>query len=207
MTARLPDTYFDELYAGSPDPWQLATRWYEQRKYAITTALLPLPRYRHAFEPGCSVGALTALLAQRCDHVTAMDVAAAALSSADERLRANGCRDAVTLLRGSLDEPWPAETFDLLVLSEVAYYLDAQLLTAVLRRECPRLATGATVLAAHWRHPVPDYPLTGDEAHHVIGTTPGLTRVGGYRDDDVVIDVFDTGPGDSVAARTGVPGA
>ncbi len=205
--ARLPDAYFDDLYAESADPWQLATRWYEQRKYAITTALLPQPRYRHAFEPGCSVGALTARLAERCDHVTAMDVAAAALAGADERLRGCGCRDAVTLRQGSLDQPWPDETYDLVVLSEVAYYLDAQLLGYVLRRECLRLAPGATIVAAHWRHAVPEYPLTGDAANQVIAETPGLTRLGGYRDADVVIDVFDTGPGQSVAARTGVPGA
>lgn len=207
MTSRLPDAYFDHLYADSADPWELATRWYEQRKYAITMALLPLPRYRHAFEPGCSVGALTARLAQRCDHVTAMDVAAAALSSADDRLRAEGCRDAVTLRQGSLDDRWPAETYDLVVISEVAYYLDAELLAAVLRRECPRLAPGATIVAAHWRHAVPEYPLTGDEANQIIADTPGLTKLGGYADADVIIDVLENGPGHSVADRTGVPGA
>ena len=48
MTARLPDGYFDQMYAEAADPWQLAGRWYERRKYAITMALLPYPRYRHA---------------------------------------------------------------------------------------------------------------------------------------------------------------
>ena len=60
--SRLPDDYFDELYAQAGDPWDLATRWYEQRKYAITLALLPRQHYAHAFEPGCSIGVLTALL-------------------------------------------------------------------------------------------------------------------------------------------------
>lgn len=207
MTARLPDAYFDRMYAGAEDPWQLSSRWYEQRKYAITLALLPEKRYRHAFEPGCSIGALTTLLALRCDHVTAVDVAAAAVRTAEARLRDHGCRDRVTLSRGSLDEHWPPGPFDLLVLSEVAYYLSADTLAAVLRRECPRLVAGATVMAAHWRHPVADYPLTGDAAHAVIAATPGLESLGRYCDDDVVIDVFDTGVGRSVAAREEVPGA
>ena len=43
MTARLPDAYFDRMYAASADPWQLQERWYEKRKYAITLALLPYP--------------------------------------------------------------------------------------------------------------------------------------------------------------------
>ena len=207
MTARLPDAYFDELYVGAEDPWRLSTRWYEQRKYAITLGLLPERRYRHGFEPGCSIGTLTAQLVARCDHLTAVDVAEAALRSADARLREAGCRDRVTLVRSSLDAAWPPGPFDLLVLSEVAYYLEADTLAEVLRRECPRLQPGANIVAAHWRHPVADYPLTGDAAHDVIARTPGLTLMGRYRDSDVVIDVFDTGDGQSVAAREGVPGA
>ena len=207
MTARLPDGYFDRMYAGAEDPWQLSSRWYEQRKYAITLALLPKAPYTHAFEPGCSIGTLTAQLALRCDHVTAVDVAEAAVRTADARLRDHGCRDRVTLSRASLDDPWPTGPFDLLVLSEVGYYLSADALAAVLRRECPRLPPGATVIAAHWRHPVVDYPLTGDAAHAVVAATPGLAPLGYYRDDDVVIDIFDTGDGRSVAAREEVPGA
>ncbi len=206
MTARLPDAYFDEMYVGTEDPWQLSTRWYEQRKYAITLGLLPQPRYRHGFEPGCSIGTLTEQLAQRCDHLTAVDVAEAALRGADARLRAARCRERVTLTRSSLDSPWPPGPFDLLVLSEVAYYLEAETLADVMRRECPGLQPGANIVAAHWRHPVDDYPLTGDAAHDIIAQTPGLTPLGRYRDSDVVIEVFAIGDGRSVAAREGVPG-
>jgi predicted TPR repeat methyltransferase len=203
MTPRLPDAYFDRMYEGSADPWQLRERWYEQRKFAITLAMLPHPRYRHAFEPGCSVGVLTEMLASRCDRVTATDVASAALDAARERLTG----DTVTLLRCSLDDPWPATDFDLVVLSEVGYYLRASALRDILDREVPRLTNPATVIAAHWRHSVEDYPMTGDETNSVIAATPGLHRIGGYRDDDVAIDVFDTASAASVAARTEVPGA
>jgi hypothetical protein len=55
LTPRLPDAYFDTMHAASSDPWQLDTRWYEQRKYAITLSVPPRRRYRRAFEPGCSV--------------------------------------------------------------------------------------------------------------------------------------------------------
>jgi SAM-dependent methyltransferase len=203
VTARIPDTYFDRMYASSADPWQLQNRWYEQRKFAITMALLPHPRYRHAYEPGCSVGVLTGLLAARCDHVTATDVAPAALDAARERLP-----DAsVTLMRRSLDEPWPATDFDLIVLSEVGYYLQASTLREMLDREVPRLENPATVVAAHWRHSVEDYPMTGDQTNGVIAATEGLHRIGGYRDADVAIEVFDTATSASVAARTDVPGA
>jgi hypothetical protein len=206
MTTRVPDAYFDRMYAASADPWQLQGRWYEHRKYAITMALLPYPRYRHAFEPGCSVGVLTEQLAARCDRVTATDIATAALDATHARLSRAGSRQRVTLLRRSLDEAWPSTGFDLAVLSEVGYYLNDSTLRQLLDREVPRLMKGATVIAAHWRHPVADYPMTGDHTNDVIAATPGLHLIGGYRDDDVVVEVFDTASPISVAARTGVPG-
>jgi SAM-dependent methyltransferase len=206
MTTRLPDAYFDRMYAASADPWQLQQRWYERRKFAITLALLPHPRYRHAFEPGCSVGVLTEQLAGRCEHVTATDVVPAALDATHRRLSEAGRREHVTLLCRSLDEAWPSTDFDLVVVSEVGYYLNEDALREMLDREVPRLTTAATVVAAHWRHRVEDYPLTGDHANDVIGATPGLHMIGSYRDDDVAIDVFDTASSASVAARTGVPG-
>jgi SAM-dependent methyltransferase len=192
---RLPDHYFDRIYAVADDPWQLSTRWYEQRKYAITTAMLPHRQYRHAFEPGCSIGTLTQRLVERCDHVTAIDVAEGALKIADERLRRLNCRDRVTLAQASMDQPWPNGAFDLVVLSEVACYFNAGLLSAVLNQEIGRLLPGTTVIAAHWRHEVVDYPLTGDIATDVIASTQGLRSIGRYCDRDVVIEVFVTGPG------------
>ncbi|WP_099023887.1 SAM-dependent methyltransferase [Mycolicibacterium palauense] len=201
---RLPDDYFDKMYRAEEDPWRLASRWYERRKYAISVALLPRARYRHAFEPGCSIGMLTQRLAEVCDRVSAVDVAEPALAAARRRLADAGCADRVTLGRGSLDQGWPDGPFDLLVLSEVAYYLDGRLLAAVLRREIPRLAPDATVLAAHWRHRVPEYPLSGDAANAIIAATPGLTSTGSYLDEDVAIEVFSTGDGGSVAAREGL---
>ena len=149
MTARLPDEYFGRMYEGSADPWQLQERWYEQRKFAITLALLPLPRFRHAFEPGCSVGVLTEQLAGRCDHVTATDLVPAALEATGRRLKEAGVGEGVTLMRRSLDEEWPATDFDLIVLSEVGYYLEAAALRGILDRELPRLTDTATIVAAH----------------------------------------------------------
>ena len=205
MTGRVPDRYFAEMYEASSDPWHLGDRWYEARKYAITMAMLPAKRYRHAFEPGCSVGVLTEMLSHRCDRVTATDVVAAALEATRERL--TGRATGVDLRRLSLDDEWPGEDVDLVVLSEVGYYLDASSLRRVLDRECPRLRVGATLVAAHWRHPVADYPLTGDEANFIVSETSELCRQASYRDADVAIDVFTVGHALSVAADTRVPGA
>jgi cyclopropane fatty-acyl-phospholipid synthase-like methyltransferase len=77
--------------------------------------MLPQPAYRHALELGCSVGVLTEALVARCDHVTATDIAVAALYETDARLRAAGRRQHVTLQRTSIDCAWPAADFDLVL--------------------------------------------------------------------------------------------
>ena len=92
------------------------------------------------------------------------------------------------------------------MLSEVGYYLRADALRAVLDREVAGRAD-ITVIAAHWRHPVADYLIRGDNAHDIIAATAGVQLIGGYRDPDVAIDVITTGAATSVAEREGVPGA
>jgi trans-aconitate methyltransferase len=74
------------LYRQHPDPWGYTSSWYEQRKYAITVACLPRRRYRRAFEPGCSIGVLTELLAARTDALISADFAATAVEHAKHRL-------------------------------------------------------------------------------------------------------------------------
>ena len=73
------------MYQAAADPWGFEERWYEQRKYAVSLALLPAVRYRSAFEPGCSIGVLTRMLAGRCEAVLSCDVAAPAVRAAARR--------------------------------------------------------------------------------------------------------------------------
>ena len=80
--------YFERMYANSDDPWHLAENPYEQRKYALTVASLPRERYRRGFEPGCSIGLLTALLAPRCEELVATDPVPEPLVAARARVPA-----------------------------------------------------------------------------------------------------------------------
>jgi len=82
----LQGDYFDRMYAGADDPWGFATRWYEQRKYALTFAALPAPVYSSALEIGCSIGILTVAPAARCSSLVALDPSAAALRSTATRV-------------------------------------------------------------------------------------------------------------------------
>ncbi|MFI5426148.1 SAM-dependent methyltransferase [Aeromicrobium sp. UC242_57] len=112
--------YFEQMYESSRDPWALAERVYERRKYDVTMASLPRQTYRRAFEPGCSIGLLTARLMARCDDVVAIDPVTSPL--VDAKLRAPDA----TFAQGAIPHDWPSGTFDLIVLSEVMYYLSAE---------------------------------------------------------------------------------
>ncbi len=205
--ASLPPAYFDATYARREDPWGFTDRWYEARKRALTLAALPDARYRRALEVGCSIGVLTTELAERCDTLVATDVAAAALERARARL-ADLLH--VEVVRGALggtgEDALPEGGFDLVVLSEVGYYLGADDLTAALPGLLARVAAGGSLLACHWRHEVTDYPLPGDAVHAALADAAraaGFVRLVEHREGDVLLDVWSR-DARSVAERTGL---
>ena len=195
--------YFRERYAASPDPYGLAERWYEARKYTVTVALLPRERYGSAFEPGCSIGVLTARLAARCDNLLSCDVVPDAVASA--RGRTAGL-PGVRVEQRAIPQDWPPGTFDLIVLSELLYYFDDADLNQVLRLAAGALRPYGHLLTVHWRHPAPDHPRTGDDVHVTLARYAGLTRLAHYRDQDFTAEVFARADGDlrSVAQAGGI---
>jgi SAM-dependent methyltransferase len=199
----LDPSYFRDRYASSADPWGLAERWYEARKYALTVALLPRQRYGAAFEPGCSIGVLTAQLAPRCDRLLACDAVPDAVAAA--RSRAAGL-PGVRVERLVIPGEWPPGAFDLIVLSELLYYFDDADLGQVLGLGIGSLRPGGQILAVHWRHPAPDHPRTGDEVHEALAADPGLARLARYRDLDFTAEVYGRADGDlrSVAQAGGI---
>ncbi|MCJ2054863.1 class I SAM-dependent DNA methyltransferase [Methylobacterium sp. J-070] len=156
----LPPSYFDERYAADPDPWQFETSDYERAKYAATLDALPRARYATALEAGCSIGVLTEALAGRCDALVSIDLAERALARARQR-----CRELahVRFERVQVPGQWPDGTFDLILLSEVVYYLDAGDVARLAERVRNCLRPGGDVVLVHWTGET-HYPLTGDEA-------------------------------------------
>jgi SAM-dependent methyltransferase len=195
--------YFRAQYASSADPWGLAERWYETRKYALSVALLPRERYGTAFEPGCSIGVLTAQLASRCDRLLACDAVPEAVASARARTAA---LPGVRVERRVIPGEWPPHSFDLIVFSEVLYYFSEADLNQVLRLAVRALRPDGQLLAVHWRHPAPDYPRTGDEVHQALAGHLGLARLAEYRDLDFAAEVYTRADGDlrSVAQAGGI---
>lgn len=196
--------YFENMYAASPDPWGFTSRWYEERKYAISAALLPCRRYRDAFEVGCSIGVFTTLLAPRCDRLLACDLSPVAVAAAAERTAGYAHTRVEQRL---MPDDWPQREagFDLIVLSEVLYYFGGADLDRMLDLAVAALSPGGTLLAVHWRHPVAEYPRGGEEVHHALGSRTELTRLVEHREPDFLAEVYVRGStAPSVAAAEGL---
>ena len=179
--------YFERLYEAEADPWAFETSPYEADKYAATLGALPRARYRAAFEVGCANGALTERLAERCDHVLAVDVAEAALARARGRCAGRG---GVAIQRMEVPAEWPVGAFDLVLVSEVGYYLaDADL--ARLRARCAEAALpGGHLVLVHWTGET-DYPLSGDDVHAAFLADPAWLPVQAGRTADYRLDVLE----------------
>lgn len=199
--AMLDNSYFDAMYRASDDPWGFDTRWYEERKYRLTLAALPQARYQNVFEAGCSIGVLSELLSERCERLLAVDLSERATAIATDRLAP--VADRVQVQTRDFVEDWPDGTFDLIVLSEVLYYLEPTQFETVLRRSREALTDDGDLVAVHWRRRVEEYPTSGDDVHDRLARTD-LSHVAGYRDPDFRLDVYRKSPGLTVAEVEGL---
>jgi SAM-dependent methyltransferase len=184
--------YFDDVYRANTDPWQFASSPYEREKYAATLAALPRPHYARAFEIGGSIGVFTAQLAPLCDYLLSIDVSEAALAQARQR-----CANLpqVEIKKMQVPTEFPAGEFDLILVSEVGYYLSPADLARTADQMLAALPTGGQLLLVHWTPVVPDYPQTGDEVHEffLAKTQPGgpLRHLGGQRHEKYRLDLLE----------------
>lgn len=179
--------HFETLHRQSDDPWSVRTRWYERRKRAVTVASLPRERYDRILELGASVGELTSDLAGRGDRVLAVDGSAAAVATATSRLAE---RQNVTVARMRVPGTWPPGTFDLIVVSELAYYLADDEWRAVIDRCTEALAPGGDVLLCHWLGSADDFAQSGERAHETFRDASGLDTIVVHRDESFLLEVF-----------------
>ncbi|MEO8282178.1 MAG: bifunctional PIG-L family deacetylase/class I SAM-dependent methyltransferase [Pseudarthrobacter sp.] len=184
---------FDGVHSESQDPWHYTTRWYERRKRSLTLAALPRENYESGLEIGCSIGTLTAELATRCASLLAVDASSTALKLAAERLAAF---PGVATRQLTLPAEWPEGRYDLVVVSEVGYYLAPWELDQLLERIQWSMAPGGTLLLCHWRHPISGWELDGDSVHALARNRLRWRTAGLYQERDFVLETL-VAPGDS----------
>lgn len=182
-------TYFEDFFREKSDPWRLDTSWYERRKRDLLLACLPAPRANQVLEIGCAYGAITERLRERAEHVLAIDISETALARAAERI---GDDPRVTLQRATLPAEWPDGVFDLVVMSEVGYYMSSSDLAESVERIMASLTDGGMFIACHFRpeNPHTEAPITGEHVHAVIAARPELERIVQHVEQPFLIEVF-----------------
>ncbi len=181
QSAAYSESYFDALYNDNSDPWQYQTRWYEKRKRDICLAILPQSHYNNAIELGCGNGVLSELLAQRCLSLVSIDGNQRAVQLAKARLEEvfhvkviQGVipNDLITLKTSIMDDYHLSDDtstnkplFDLIVISEILYYLSPNDIDMVIAWTQQNLAMGGTLLCCHWRYAIEGFSMTGETVH------------------------------------------
>jgi 2-polyprenyl-3-methyl-5-hydroxy-6-metoxy-1,4-benzoquinol methylase len=174
MTDSRPAAHFERLYQSNPDPWGFNTSPYEQEKYRRTLAALGDRRFGSGLEVGCSIGILTRMLAERCDSLLGVDIVEDPLQAA--RLR---CADQpqVRFERMRVPAEWPDGHFDLIVFSEVLYFLSAADIDLCAARVRDSLLPRGVVVLVNWLGETDD-PTPGNKAaEHFIGATAEVLAI------------------------------
>ncbi|MEM7729905.1 MAG: class I SAM-dependent methyltransferase [Pseudomonadota bacterium] len=157
MTAPIRIDGFEAVFAASDDPWGTYERQDEAVKRVAIARACGRLRGR-ALELACGNGSNTRMLARRSLRLLALDGAEAAVAVARRRAGAPGVR----IEKAVLPRDTPRETFDLIVIAEVLYYLTPREIERLGRRLS--LAPGGRLVLAH--HHV-DFPDTSSRPAHV----------------------------------------
>lgn len=207
------ESYFDALYNDNSDPWQYQTRWYEKRKRDMCLAVLPKAKYTSAIELGCGNGVFSTLLASRCHALVSIDGNKQAVQLAKQRLAEVGH---VKVIQGVIPSVLPTTKshFDLIVISEILYYLSANDIDTVIAWIQQNLAVGGTLLCCHWRYDIDGFAMTGETVHQrlhhafnriihdvnsaqrqqVDSQNPTFTHQSKVVDSDFLLDVWQRSP-------------
>lgn len=170
------ESYFDALYQDNTDPWQYQTRWYEGRKRDMCLAVLPQAEYSRAIELGCGNGVFSELLAQRCQSLLSIDGNKQAVQLAKQRLAQSPhaqvlqgvIPEVLFTIDNKLNSHKPLATkppYDLIIISEILYYLAADDIDTVIAWIEQNLATGGTLLCCHWRYDIEGFQMNGEKVH------------------------------------------
>jgi len=185
----LGSAYFEGLYAENPDPWNFSASPYERAKYDDTMKALGDGRFARGFEIGCSIGVLSLRLTERCDRLLCVDINESALVEARRR-----CAGSANVRFAEMNVPhdFPAERFDLVVVSEVAYYWSDDDLQVAIDKIAAATSGGGTVELVHFLPKVEDYARSGDAVHEAFLGDRRFARISGTRAERYRIDVLTT---------------
>ena len=170
-----PD-FFDSFY-DSGDPFGFDVNPEEQLMFKKTLDVCGEGVFGRVLEIGCAVGSFTEMIAPRAIEVLAIDVSPAAIEQATRRLRGHSN---VRLETRTLPGGFPDGPFDLVIASDVLYYLPVDAVLTCLGQIEAALASGGSLVAVHFVTRMGTM-LDGDEVHDILTEHTTMSRTLGER--------------------------
>lgn len=179
---------FEQRYRENDDPWGYRSSEYEAAKYDATLHACGSGPFRCALELGGSIGVFSQLLAPRCRRLTTIDFSPTAVRVANLALAGHPRARAIV---GEIPQAIPDGSYDLVVASEVLYYLTPRALEGTLARLEQLLAADGRLLAVHWRPDGPERPQSAAEVHRRLCAVPWLEATVDGSTNDYLLHVLE----------------
>jgi cyclopropane fatty-acyl-phospholipid synthase-like methyltransferase len=179
---------FERRYRREGDPWGYRSSDYERAKYDATLSACGPGPFRSALELGGSIGVFSARLAPRCGALTTIDGSPTAAAAARAQLA--GFPHAHALV-GEIPAAIGPGEHDLVVASEILYYLEPKPLQGTLGTLQERMPPGARLVAVHWRPVGPERPFDAASVHDLLRRQPWLCALEARHTEDYLLDVLE----------------
>lgn len=166
--------HFDAKFRADPDPWDYRSSAYEAEKRARTVEACGPGGLGAVLELGAATGVLSAELAPRCARLTTIDFSPTAVAIARDRLAG---APHVEVLEGAVPDDLPDDArYDVVVASEILYYLSDDAFARALSRLPTLLQDGGRLVAVHWTGRADDLARSAAATHDALRST-GLRAV------------------------------
>jgi len=185
-----PPTVFDEIFRENPDPWGYTHRFYETSKFRATIRALPKVKFKNAFEIACAIGVLTEKLAPKCDRLLSVDYSEPALVEARKRC---SHLPQVRFEQMQIPQQFPTEKFDLILFSEVGFFLTMADLLETKQKIIDGLLPGGYLLKVHYPSTAGDYFIHDGETVHntfIENSASSLKHLGDPRKKFFMLDLL-----------------
>jgi peptidoglycan/xylan/chitin deacetylase (PgdA/CDA1 family)/SAM-dependent methyltransferase len=176
LSPTLTPEYWEEVFA-EEDPWDYGHSAYESWKFDRTLSLLPARRFARALELGCAEGHLTSRLAPLVGQLIAIDISPTAIDRAKKRCA--GLDNVQCRVLNLATDPLPTK-LDLILCSEVLFYLPPAALDGIAAKIAASLKPGGLLLLAHGNLITDDRTRTGFDWGHAFGAKTIGTVFGAF---------------------------
>jgi SAM-dependent methyltransferase len=157
---------FERKFRENIDPWDYTNSKFEDFKRKVLLQACGHNKHGRVLELGCAIGETTRVLAPLALRLQAVDGSLTAITEARRRVRCAHVR----FIQATLPGQMPAGPFDLIVVSEIAYYLSASDLTVLGKRLATAAAHRGRIVLLHHRRHFHDAAQSPELAHNRLRT-------------------------------------